>query len=175
MPNWVFCTDDMTFSLLNFEEQKKNRPELKIEIYETKNKMQFWEMFRKYHYLSNSFNKAARVFIALCNGVLCGFTAVLPFPHPYKKNTYRLHRTVVFPDFQGIGIGTALTDFVAEIYKKEGRKMIITTSNPACIHALKKSNKWRTTHIGRVSKLGKTSFYNGIISNNRITFSFEYL
>ena len=137
--------------------------------------MQFWEMFRKYHYLSNSFNKAARVFIALCNGVLCGFTAVLPFPHPYKKNTYRLHRTVVFPDFQGIGIGTALTDFVAEIYKKEGRKMIITTSNPACIHALKKSNKWRTTHIGRVSKLGKTSFYNGIISNNRITFSFEYL
>ena len=175
MPDWVFCTDDMTFSLLNYEEQKKNRPELKIEIYETENKMQFWEMFRKYHYLSNSFNKAARVFIALCNGVLCAFTAVLPFPHPYKKNTYRSHRTVVFPEFQGIGIGTALTDFVAEIYKKEGRKMITTTSNPACIHALKKSPKWRTTNIGRCPKLGKTSLFTGVTSNNRITFSFEYL
>lgn len=137
--------------------------------------MQFWEMFRKYHYLSNSFNKAARVFIALCNGVLCGFTAVLPFPHPRKKNTYRLHRTVVFPDFQGIGIGTTLTDFVAEIYKKEGRKMITTTSNPARIHALKKSPKWRTTNIGRSNKLGKTSSYEGTVSNNRIVFSFEYL
>ena len=82
---------------------------------------------------------------------------------------------VVFPDFQGIGIGTALTDFVAETYKKEGRKVIITTSNPACIHALKKSTKWRTTNIGRMGKLGKTSSCIRTVSNNRITFSFEYL
>lgn len=175
MPDWVFCTDDMTFSLLNFEEQKKNRPELKIEIYETENKMQFWEMFRKYHYLSNSFNKAARVFIALCNGVLCGFTSLLSFPHPRKKNTYRIHRTVVFPDYQGVGIGTALTNYVAEIYKKEGKKVIITTSNPAIIQSYKKSRNWRTTNYGRQHRLGTSSSYRGEVSSNRIAFSFEYL
>lgn len=175
MPDWVFCADDMTFSLLNFEEQKKNRPELKIEIYETENKLQFWEMFRKYHYLSNSFNKAGRVFVALCNGVLCGFIAVLPFPHPRKKNTYRIHRTVVFPDYQGVGIGTALTDYVAELYKKEGKKIIITTNNPAMAHSLVKSRNWRTTNYARQHKLSPSSSYKGGVSNNRITFSFEYL
>lgn len=159
MPDWVFCTDNMTFSLLNFEEQKKNRLKLNIEIYETENKMQFWEMFRKYHYLSNSFNKAARVFIALCNGVLCGFTAVLPFPHPRKKNTYRLHRTVVFPDYQGIGIGTALTDFVAEIYKNDGKKVITTTSNPARIHALKKKSQMENYQYRQGSQIREDVLY----------------
>lgn len=36
-------------------------------------------------------------------------------------------------------------------------------------------DKWRTTNIARSSQLGKTSSYGGIVSNNHITFSFEYL
>lgn len=41
MPDWVFCTDDMTFSLLNFEEQKKIDPNLKLKFTKQKTKCNF--------------------------------------------------------------------------------------------------------------------------------------
>lgn len=180
MPDWVFNTDDMTFQLLNVETQKKNRPELRIDIYETTRKEYFWNVFKKHHYLSHSFNKAARVFIATCNGDLCGFCAVLPFPHPIKHNTWKGHRSVVLPDFQGVGIGTAFVNAVAQLFADEGKTFITTTSHPAMIFARAHSPRWKTTRIGRMGRGSK----NGVVQNsnvkgstsaNRITVSFEYI
>lgn len=180
MPDWVFNTDTMQFSLLDLEEQKKNRPRFKLEIYEVKDKEYYWKIFSKYHYLSHSFNKAARVFICSCNNVIAGFCAVLPFPHPKLKNAWREHRTVVLPDFQGVGIGSTFTNYVADLMKKEGKKYISTTSNPAMIFARAKDKKWITTRIGRTS-LGSN---NGVVQNKhkkgstsaaRITVGFEYV
>lgn len=180
MPDWVFNTDDMTFQRLDVETQKKNRPELRIDIYETKRKEYYWDVFKKHHYLSHSFNKAARVFIATCNGDLCALCAVLPFPHPKKKNTWKGHRTVVFPDFQGVGIGSAFTDTIAQMFADEGKTYISTTSNPAMIFARAHSPNWRTTRIGRAGRgsLDGTihnKTVKGSTSANRITVSFEYI
>nr|DAH54478.1 MAG TPA: acetyltransferase domain containing protein [Caudoviricetes sp.] len=113
---------------------------------------------------------------------MAAFSASLPFAHPKKKNTWKEHRLVVLPDFQGIGIGTTLSNWVAEYFSKQGKSYITTTSNPARIHGLKNSKLWRCTHIGRCSKGSRT----GIIQNrfagvhnsssyNRITASFEYI
>ena len=175
MPDWVFNTDDMTFQLLDAEAQKKNRPGLNIEIYETKRKEYFWNVFKKHHYLSYNFNHAARVFIATCNGDLCAFCAALPFPHPIKKNTWKEHRTVVFPDFQGVGIGTVFSDAIAEMFREEGKTFISTTSNPAMIHSRANNPKWKTTRIGRVSGGVRTAKLKGSFSRNRLTVSFEYI
>lgn len=175
MPDWVFNTDDMTFQLLDAEAQKKNRPRLNIEIYETKRKEYFWSMLKKHHYLSYNFNPAARVFIATCNGDLCAFSAVLPFPHPIKKHTWKEHRTVVLPDFQGVGIGTAFSDAIAQMLQDEQKTYICTTSNPAMIHSRANNPKWRTTRIGRVSGGVRTAKLKGSFSTNRLTVSFEYI
>lgn len=182
MPDWVFNTDTMTFSLIDAETQKKNRPAINIAIYEVphKQKQYFWSMFGKYHYLNHSFNNAARVFVATCNGNLCGFYATLPFPHPILKNTWKGHRTVVFPDYQGVGIGTALTDFIAERFKNEGKSFIETLSNISMIYSRKKNPKWITTRIGRASS-GSSSgriqnkAIKGSTSCARITCSFKYI
>lgn len=171
MPDWVFNTDDMTFQLLDAEAQ----PELCIEIFETKRKEYFWNVFKKHHYLNYSFNHAARVFIATCNGDLCAFCAALPFPHPIKKNTWKEHRTVVLPDFQGVGIGTVFSDAIAELFNGEGKTFISTTSNPAMIHSRAKNPKWKTTHIGRLSGGARTAKLKGSFSCNRLTVSFEYI
>lgn len=176
MPDWVFNTDNMTFQLLDAETQKKNRPKLRIQIYETKRKEYFWNIFKKYHYLSDNFNKTARVFVATCNDNLCALCAVLPFPHPRRKNTWREHRTVVFPDYQGVGIGTAFTDVVAEIFNQEGKAFIATISNPAMIHSRVNSRKWKTTHFGRnASGNNATAQLKGTSSCRRITVAFEYI
>lgn len=177
LPDWVFNTNDMTFRVN--EEQKKNRPDIRFKIYETKNKQQYWKMFSRYHYLSHTHNNAARVFIATMNDIACAFCSVLPFPHPKLKNHWKEHRTVVLPDFQGIGLSKILTNNVAEILKRDGKWFISTTSNPAMINSRVNDDKWITTRIGRTSRGSDTGkiqnkYKKGSTSANRITVSFKY-
>jgi ABC-type lipoprotein export system ATPase subunit/GNAT superfamily N-acetyltransferase len=176
LPDWVFDTNTMTFRLC--EGQKKNRPECRLDIYETKQKQFYWNMFRKHHYLNHSHNNAARVFVATINGQICAFTSILPFPHPKKKNFWKDHRTVVLPEFQGLNIGMKLTEFCCELLRKEGKGYITTTSNPARINQLRKSKEFICTRIGRASSgSGKIQNRNvkGSTSCNRVTASFEYI
>jgi len=176
LPDWVFDTDSMTFR--KCEGQKKNRPPIDFKIYKTREKQKYWSMFSKYHYLSHSHNNAAMVFIATLNDDICGFCSVLPFPHPKLKNHWKGHRTVILPDYQGIGIGSILSNNVAEILKSEGKGFISTSSNPAFINSRKKSKKWIITRIGRTSPgSGKIQNKNkiGSTSSNRITVSFKYI
>tara|TARA_R110002167_G_scaffold242818_2_gene448398 strand:+ start:539 stop:1627 length:1089 start_codon:yes stop_codon:yes gene_type:complete len=177
MPDWVFNTDDMTFH--DYGEQKKNKPKIKFEIHETKEKSKFWKKFSKYHYLSHSHNNAARVFLLLVNDELAGFCSVLPFPHPKLKNHWKEHRTVMFPDYQGVGFGSRLSTEVGFILKKNGKGFISTSSNPAFIHSRKNSKNWIVTRKGRTSKgsgSGKIQNKNkkGSTSNSRITVSFKF-
>lgn len=175
-PN-AYITNSMTFR--KCEGQKKNRPKCELKIYETKEKQYYWNIFRKHHYLNNSLNNAARVFIATLNDDLCAFTSILQFPHPRKKNFYREHRTVVLPDFQGLGISMFLTNFIIEkILIPNGKGYITTTSNPSRINGLIKSGLFRITRKGSVSGgNGKiqSKYKKGSTSNNRITVSFEYI
>jgi ABC-type lipoprotein export system ATPase subunit/GNAT superfamily N-acetyltransferase len=178
MPDWVFNTDTMTFQSYSVEEQKKNRPSIELRIHEVsqaQDKERMWNVFRKYHYLNYGFNKAAKVFIAYANGALCAFCAVLPFPHPTKKNTWREHRTVVLPDYQGIGIGHQLSNWVAQRFADAGKTFITTTSNPSMCMARKKDPLWITTRIGRSINGIKTYRFKGTSSCNRITCAFEYI
>lgn len=175
LPDWVFDTNNMTFRTC--ESQKKNKPAVELRIYETTNKEYFWHLFRRYHYLGHSFNKAARAFVATANGELCAFTSFLRFPHPHVKNYFREHRTVVFPDYQGIGIGQAVSDFVARKLQCDGFSVVSTTSNPAKIVSMIRSENWNITHYGRLSTGGFSGFQRKDVKNStsasRNTVSFK--
>lgn len=130
--------------------------------------------------MSHSLNIASRVFIATCNGDLCGLCAVLAFPHPQLKNVFKEHRSVILPDYQGVGIGTAFTDYIAQYYKDNGKSFISTTSSPSMIHSRTHNPKWVMTRMGRCSSgsgSGKIQNKNkkGSTSANRITASFKYI
>lgn len=172
LPDWVFDTNSMTFRLC--EGQKKNRPECELRIYETAAKDYYWNIFRKYHYLSHSFNKAARVFVATLNGNLCAFSAVLPFPHPKLRNAWRAHRTVVLPDFQGLNIGMHITHCICEQLAQKGKSYITTTSNPARIAQLKKDKSFVCMRCNRKIP-GRSKISLKCNSKNRITASFRYI
>jgi ABC-type lipoprotein export system ATPase subunit len=169
LPDWVFNTDTMTFQ--NFEGQKKNRPDIKFEIFNYGDKS-IWKMFAKHHYLSHSHNNAANVFVATVNDEVAGFISVLHFPHPKVKNMKKVHRLVILPDYQGAGIGLRLLNEIGKIYKHEQQRFNIMTSAPSLIFALKKSNKWDCVRYGRVSEV-KKGVLEGTTSKNRITASFE--
>jgi len=101
-----------------------------------------------------------------------------------RHSFWREHRTVCLPDFQGVGIGNALSEFVAGVMKATGKKYGLTTSNPAMIRHRMRSPLWRCS---RVPSLGKTTEKRkeargqgkkGMHRSravNRLTSGFEYL
>jgi GNAT superfamily N-acetyltransferase len=145
LPDWIFNTDTMTFQSL--EGQKKNRPEIKFEIFNTKDKG-IWKMFSRHHYLSHSHNNAANVFVAIINNDIAGFISILHLPNKCP-NIKKVHRLVVLPDYQGIGIGLKLLNEIGYLYKKDKWRFTITTSSVSLINSLKKNKNWNCNSFGR--------------------------
>jgi GNAT superfamily N-acetyltransferase len=169
LPDWIFNTDTMTFQ--NLEGQKKNRPSIKFEIFQTSDKS-IWKMFAKHHYLSHTHNNAASVYVACINDQVAGFLSVLHFPHPKTKNIKKVHRLVILPDYQGAGFGLRFLETIGELYKRQKDRFTIVTSAPSLIHTLKKSVNWSLTSYGRkANHSGLTKTKTG--SQDRITVSFE--
>lgn len=87
----------------------------------------------------------------------------------------RGHRTVVLPDYQGVGIGSILSNFIAEYYVKQGFRYSSVTSNPAFINHRKNNKNWALKAYGRKGKHGDTLTLRKFGSQNRITTSWEYV
>jgi len=58
------------------------------------------------------------------------------------KNAWRLSRTVVLPDYQGMGIGTRISDAVAEILWREGKRVFTKSMSPAIVRHRNNSPLW---------------------------------
>ena len=134
-------------------------------------------MFRRYHYLNTDLHKAATQYIGMIGNELVAHTGIIQFP--MHKGWKRVHRFVVLPDYQGIGIGTRFINAVAEDVLKCADRLNLTTSTPALTHALRRSKNWILLRAGRSKGSGYKKIYGGEhinaqLSNNRITYSFWY-
>jgi GNAT superfamily N-acetyltransferase len=84
----------------------------------------------------------------------------------------------VLPDYQGIGVGKRLLNFVAELYASQTKiPFYILTSNPQIIRG--RMENWRIARVGHASKgKGNTRMNNELrssLSRKRITVSLQYL
>lgn len=102
-----------------------------------------WTLFRKHHYLSTSLNKTSRCFCAFWQNVPVAFAAVMHFPHPISKRIKREHRVVCLPDYQGVGIGNAVSNMMGAMCRGIGNRYLSITSHPGMIAYRSKSEKWR--------------------------------
>jgi ABC-type ATPase with predicted acetyltransferase domain len=170
LPDWVFDTNNMTFRLC--EGQKKNRPEIKCQIYETKEKT-FWSYFARFHYLNHTHNNSARMFLMIVNDELAGLCSIIQ--NAGHSGMKLGHRVVILPDYQGVGIGSVLVNKVAETLSSEGLIFSFKTSNPSLIHAFKKDPKWKCISYGRaIGQRGWDSIRRSD-SRSRITCSMRYI
>lgn len=133
--------------------------------------------------MNTELHPAAAQYVGLLNGeTLCCHTGVIQAA--MKKNTKRVHRLVVLPAFQGVGIGTNFIDFVANLYGMGGVKFNLITTTPAIRYSLIDNPNWTLKRSGYVQKPGdvehlKSSNYNlghltRSFSCNRITYSFDW-
>tara|TARA_R110001606_G_scaffold24308_1_gene80576 strand:+ start:1460 stop:1843 length:384 start_codon:yes stop_codon:yes gene_type:complete len=125
--------------------------------------------------MSTNLNPSAKCFIGyIDNNPVC-FFAVLHFPHPHVKNFKKGHRLVVLPDYQGLGIGHIFSSEIAQDFIDKGFRFIITSSTKSLYNQRAKDKRWKVTRKGRVSCGSKTAVLRGTISNNKLTYSYEYV
>lgn len=115
----------------------------KIELHIRRVHSDAWAIFRKHHYLDTSLHQNARCFIAFWCGIPVAFASFLHFPHPLSAKIKREHRTITLPDFQGVGIGNALSDYIASVCFSAGFRYLSTTSHPAMMRSRAKSKNWK--------------------------------
>lgn len=133
-----------------------------------------WNIFRKYHYLNHELCKQSVCYIAYINNKPVVFMAIIHFPHPIIKNLKKIHRLVVLPDYQGIGLSKIIMNYVGEALKKKNLKLGITTSQPSLNYSLKFDKKWKLIRIGRILRNKNLKALNKSVSSNRITTSWIY-
>jgi len=138
-PDWVYEVGSNSFKWRRL----RQRPKIVLRVFEADREA--WEIFKGHHYLSADIHKSAACFVATWNDKPVAFSSALYFPHPQIQNFRREHRTVVLPDYQGVGIGNALSEFVGEYYKSRGARFISVTSHPAMIWHRSRSKLWRVT------------------------------
>lgn len=140
-----------------------------------------WARFRGHHYLTGDLNKSSRVFLAFAQigGAehLVGFFAILPVAG--HRGWWRGHRTVVLPDYQGLGIGNAMIEATAEqLWRRERKRFRATTSARSLIaHRRRHPEMWRLTMAPKMkAAVGRTSTIKGMSSSaGRLTTTWVYL
>jgi ABC-type ATPase involved in cell division len=170
-PDWVFNVGSQRFDW----RLRSRRPEIRLDVFRTT--ASAWRVFREHHYLDHALSSAAACYVATWDGKPVAFTSVIHFPHPKCSNFKREHRTVVLPDFQGVGIGNILSEYVAAIYTKQGFRFISTTSAPAMLRHRANSPRWRVNRFGHASRrVGPKALFNAARnSGKRITAGFEFI
>jgi GNAT superfamily N-acetyltransferase len=127
--------------------------------------------------MSTDINPSAQCYVGYIeNNPVC-FFAILHFPHNKVKNFKKGHRLVVLPDYQGLGIGHVFSTEIAELYKSQGFRFIITSSTKSLYHQRSKDPRWIVSRKGRLAgHKGKSVDGEGMNgSKNKITFSYEYI
>jgi GNAT superfamily N-acetyltransferase len=130
-------------------------------------------MFSKYHYLSHS-RPPGDEYVAFYNNRPIAYCNISVFPHGRAKNIMRISRIVTMPDYQGIGVGKQLLDYVSQLYKDKTKRVRIITSNRAFIQSLNKDPNWKLKHQGRqMPAHNKTAKFSNK-TGNKLTTSWEY-
>lgn len=132
-PDWVLDLKDNTFL-----RRRLRRPEIELELAQVDRRT--WGMFAPHHYLSGKLHPGSQCFGCFWGPEIVAFAAVLPTCG--FKGRRRVHRIVVLPDYQGVGIGKALLNLLGEHYTGQGLRLSITSSHPGIVRGLQRESRW---------------------------------
>ena len=130
-----------------------------------------WRLFAPHHYLSHQLLASAHCFLATWHDAPVCFSAWLPFVGKSAQPTWREHRTVVLPDYQGVGIGNTISATLASAYRALGKKVVSTTTHPAMIAHRRRSPLWRLARAPNLAATGDIVQH----AEGRLTAGFEYV
>jgi GNAT superfamily N-acetyltransferase len=101
-----------------------------------------------------------------------GFLAILPFPGVGDPKTRRCSRIVILPDYQGLGLGKKILNYISSIYFKNDYQMYIRTMSPSLGIALSNDKNWIATSSNLKIPSADSSGRKII---ERASYSFKYI
>jgi ABC-type lipoprotein export system ATPase subunit/GNAT superfamily N-acetyltransferase len=171
-PDWIYDTAAQQHAWRSVQPH----PRIELEVHRTDRSI--WPVFAPHHYLSKSIHRAAQCYAAFCEGQPVAFASYMHQPHWGTKNIKMAHRIVTLPDWQGLGIGMRLSEFVGDDLWSKGYRFRITSAHPAVKSYCVRSPRWgdtRTRVIRVQSSTNNTSLRRGSLDPRRFnTRTFQY-
>jgi len=179
-PDWVYCTDT--------QELKRgyHRQSIQFQVYRCDKSL--WSMFAKHHYLTAEIPNAVRCYCCLWENKLIGFASAISLPGRIpplyegdERNKWRECRTVILPDFQGLGIGVRFSNAVADLFIEEGYRYFSKTAHLRMGEYRQNSDLWRATATNlkdraKSQKRSKKELWHHLsLDTERICYSHEYI
>lgn len=113
-------------------------------------------MFKKHHYLTSEIPTAVKCYLAIWENNIVGFCCSIPMPGYYPplyegdiRKCYRECRTVILPDFQGLGIGTKLHNAIADMHIENNVRYFCKTSHVRIGEYNDRSKLWKATSMNK--------------------------
>lgn len=187
-PDWVYDTDLQVLDNRRLLHRLGRRPPITLTIRGTGPEM--WRYFSKYHYLDTRISRSVHCYVGLIGDKPVAFHAAIHSTNRDIHSYWRGHRTVVLPEFQGMGIGTAFSDAIAQMYVDRGMRYFSKTAHPSFGEHREKSPLWRATSTNRKSRKSSYLLKDGSIRSmpgyggnaeiarrdaDRVCYSHEYI
>lgn len=165
-PDWVYLPATGQFAWRSL----RRRPAIVLEVAACAKAT--WQLFAPHHYLSHALAPSAVCLLARWEDRPVAFSAWLPFVGAGRP-ARREHRTVTLPDYQGVGIGPALSDLAASAWRGLGYRATSTTTHPGLIRSRQRSPYWV---LRRAPSLASGHERGGRLrhATTRLTAGFEY-
>lgn len=116
--------------------------------------IKLWPRFAPYHYMAARIHPMASCFALEVQGQSVAFAAILNSYGRSPRPRRRVHRVVVLPDWQGLGLGQVLLDVLGAAYAAVGIELRLATANWMFARSLARHG-WRIAvrgHLGRRSR-----------------------
>ena len=172
-PDWVLLPHENRFLWRSVQ----RRPDIQLVV--NRASYREWETFKRHHYLTASIHKAAICFVGFWRERPVAFDSWIPFMGKLrdKRRAFRGHRTVVLPDYQGVGMGRAISEYGASIMSGRGYRVFSGTGHPAEIASRVRSPNWVTTRAPSISHKGgnNLSRLHSTRALDRLRASFEWV
>jgi|TARA_R100000426_G_scaffold80392_1_gene58162 ABC-type lipoprotein export system ATPase subunit len=180
-PDWVYNTD--TEELIR---GRLRRPKINFSIGITDRHI--WPVFAKHHYLTADLPMAVRCFSCNYAGKVIGFGSSIALPGRIpplydgdRRNKFRECRTVILPDFQGMGIGVRFSDAIADLHIERGYRYFSKTAHIRMGEYRESSSLWRATSTNQADRSKsckrnkKDTWKHFKLDTERICYSHEYI
>lgn len=171
-PDWTFSTENTRLS-----RDCLCRPNIEVRI--LSGSVSDWRLFHPFHYMTANLSPSARIYLAyaLIDGYynLVGFFSTMPAMG--MTGWVRGHRTVVLPDYQGLGVGNRMIEAVAEyLWNSARRRFRATTAAPGIIkHRLRNPDMWRMVEGPTMKAPSANKNIKVKTSAGRLTTTWEYI
>lgn len=180
-PDWVYNTD--TQEMLR---GSLRRPKIHVQI--LRGNRGHWDLFARHHYLTSKLPPVVRSFILTWDKRLIGYIATISLPSRIpplyegdNRKFFRECRTVISPDYQGLGLGTKFSNAVADIHIEQGLRYFSKTSHKMMgEYRQNHPELWRPTSTNLKKRYARSAsaaekFNHMTLETVRLCYSHEYI